>query len=299
MNTNIIIENIERRYMQYSTSDSDTMLYYRTRDYIKYLYSYGVVRFIMEEVKQQNPFTESILLDKDGHYKMPDDIMRSVGNSRESYVSFLLHYLEWTYQNEHFDTLQLYDDAYWTCSDTKEYSLKDRIRLFQQDVIYPITTYIIDRLREGLCVCYVLKQFSIRAQRFNTLQGVKNERDIQDKIALFLYDNGNENHREENSGNAYPDFLISDKKLQFVVEVKYVKAKYPKGKHDLEKWTAQLKSYMDRYAYHHGVLYIVSEQYCEYIWKNCPQNMSIMNVYIGPQKPNDIGKAKQIEVDVK
>ena len=122
---------------------------------------------------------------------------------------------------------------------------------------------------------------------------------MQDQIALYLYDNGNENHREENSGNGNPDFLISDKKELFVVEIKYVKAKSRKGEKDLEKWTSQLKSYMARYSSHHGVLYIVTEKNCEFVWKNSPSNMSIMNVYIGEKKPHEVGEPLKIEIDVK
>ena len=112
MNTNIIIEDIERRYMQYSMSNSDTMLYYRTRDFVEFLKSYDVVNKIIEDIKLQTPFTENIMIDKrHGDRKLPDDIMRSVGNSRDAYVSFLLHYLEWTFSKKQFDTLRLYDDT--------------------------------------------------------------------------------------------------------------------------------------------------------------------------------------------
>lgn len=299
MNTKIIIEDIERRYMQYSRSNSDTMLYYRTRDYVKFLKSYDVVTNIIEEVKRDYPFTDKILFDnQSGDFKLPDEVMRSVGDNRESYVSFVLHYLEWTFQKENFDTLRLYDDAYWTCSSKKDYSRKERIQLFQQDIVSPLTTYIIDRLRKGLFICSVLEHFSIRAIRFKCLQGVKNERDVQDQIALYLYDNGNENHREENSGNGNPDFLISDEEELFVVEIKYVKAKSKKRRKDFENWTSQLKSYMSRYSSYHGVLYIVTEDNCEYVWKNSPCNMSIMTVYIGEKKPYEIGKPFRIEIDV-
>lgn len=300
MNTKIIIEEIERRYMQYSMSNSDTMLYYRTRDFFEFLKSHDVVNFIIEEVKRHHPFTEKILIDERiGDFKLPDEVMRSVGNSRESYVSFVLHYLEWTYKKEHNDTLKLYDNAYWTCSNNKDYQKKDRIRLFQQDVIYPLSTYITDRLRKGLFICNVLEKFSVRAMRFKCLQGVKSERDVQDRIALFLYDNGNENHREENSGNGNPDFLISDKKELFVVEVKYLRANSKKGKKDFEEWTSQLKSYMARYSSHHGVLYIVTEKNWEFAWKNSPCNMSIMNVYIGEKKPHEVGDPLRIEINMK
>lgn len=302
MNIKNIIDDIERRYAQYSLSDSDTMLYYRTRDFIEFIKSFDIVKIILEDVKQQYPFTESVIINEQRfgrEYKSPRCIMNAVGKSRESYVSFLLQYFEWIFCKQDFNTTTLYDDANWICSAKKEYNNKERIRLFQQNTIFPITTYVVDRLRKGQLLCNVLEQYSIRAMRFNCLQGVKNEREIQNKIALYLYDNGNENHREDNSGNGNPDFLISDVNGQFVVEVKYVRANSRKGIKDLENWTSQLINYMNNYSSYQGVLYIVSEKNCKFEWKSAPANMSIMNVYIGGLKPNAMSKPHVYEIEVK
>lgn len=299
MNTKSIIEDIERRYTQYSLSDSDTMLYYRTRDYLEFLKSFYVVNLIIDDIKRQHPFTESILTDEKFGRKLPRDVMRSVGENRESYVAFLLHYFEWTFRKEYFNELELYNDAKWICAKDTEYSKKEKIRLFQENTVYPIVTYIVDRLRKGQLLCNVLEQFSIRAMRFNILQGVKNEREVQNQIALYLYDNGNENHREENSGNGNPDFLISDINGRFVVEVKYVKANSKKGIKDLEKWTSQLINYMNKYSSYQGVLYVVSEKNCKFEWKGAPSNMSIMNVYIGKLKPSEMTKPQVYEIEIK
>lgn len=300
MNTKSIIDDIERRYTQYSLSDSDTMLYHRTRDYLEFLKSFDIVQLIIDDVKRKNPFTESVYTrDKLGEQKSPREIMCSVGNSREAYVSFLLHYFEWVFRKKNFNITTLYNDAKWICSSYKEYTKKELIRLFQQNTVYPIATYIVDRLRKGQLLCNVLEQFSIRAMRFNVLQGVKNEREVQNKIALYLYDNGNESHREENSGNGNPDFLISDIKGRFVVEVKYVKATARKGIKDLERWTSQLINYMNKYSSYQGVLYVVSEKNSKFEWKGAPSNMSIMNVYIGKLKPNEMTKPQVYEIEVK
>lgn len=300
MNIKNIIDDIERRYAQYSLSDSDTMLYYRTRDYMEFLRSFDLVNSIMAEIMQQFPFTENVMNDGNiGDRRSPNEIMQSVGTSRESYVSFLLHFFDWAFQNKKFNTTAFYDKAYWICSNNKEYTPKERIRLFQQNTIFPITTYAVDRLRKGQLLCNVLEQYSNRAMRFNCLKGVKKEHDIQNKIALYLYDNGNENHREENSGNGNPDFLISDINGRFVVEVKYVRANSRMGIKNLEKWTSQLRNYMNKYSSYQGVLYIVSEKNCEFAWKGAPANMSIMNVYIGELKPNAKGKPYVYEIEVK
>lgn len=299
MNTQNIIKDIERSYTQYSLSDSDVMLSYSTRDFIRFLKSFDVVNSIIEEVKSQHSFSESDLEKIMSDRNSPRNVMRLVGDSRESYVSFLLHYFDRIFHNGTFHTSALYDDAKWLCSNNTEYDKKERIRLFQQNTIYPIATYVIDRLREGNLLCYVLEQFKIRAMRFKCLQGVKDEREIQNRIAMYLYDNGNENHREENSGNGNPDFLISDVEGQFVVEIKYIKEDTSVGKKVFEKWTSQLIYYMSEYPSYQGVLYIVSKKNCIFEWKGAPSNMTIMNVYIGDQKPSEMVKPQVYEVEIK
>lgn len=129
-----------------------------------------------------------------------------------------------------------------------------------------------------------------------SLKDVKNEREVQDKIAMYLYDNGRENHREENSGNGKQDFLISDEDGLFVVEVKYIKENSRIGITDLESRTSQLKDYMAKYSSHCEILYIVNRQRIEFAWKDSPQNMSIMNVYIDGKNSSELRKPKRIEI---
>ena len=291
-----IIKELERRLEEFCLSDSDTMLYYKTRDFLSFMQSYEIVREIMRDLTQKHPYKKNILKDGKEFYKLPDQLMSSVANSREEYVSFVIHFLNWTFEEQNHDTTKFYDDTWWTCSSNKEYTKKERIRLFQQDVISSIVNYVIDRLRQGLYISAVLENFAVRAMRYKCLSGVKNEREVQDRIAMYLFDNGRENHREENSGNGNPDFLISDEDGLFVVEVKYIKEDSRIGVKDLESWTSQLKDYMAKYSSHCGILYIVNRQRIEFAWKESPQNMSIMNVYIDDKNPSGLRKTKRIEV---
>lgn len=291
-----IIEDIERRHAQYILSDSDTILFYRTRDFMNYLRSHEIVRHIFGELTNTYQYKESVLKNEDGMHKLPHELMASVGNSREEYVSFALQFLQSLFENDNNDTTELFDEAWWTCSNNREYTKKERIRLFQQDVITPIVNYVVAKLRQGLYISTALEKFAVRAMRYGSLKDVKNEREVQDRIAMYLYDNGRENHREENSGNGNPDFLISDEDGLFVVEVKYIKENSRIGITDLESWTSQLKDYMAKYSSHCGILYIVNRQRIEFAWKDSPQNMSIMNVYIDGKNPSELRKAKRIEI---
>ena len=291
-----IIEEIERRYAHYILSDSDTMLYYRTRDFLNYMQSYEIVREIIRELTQKHPYKEGVLKDEKGYYKLPDQLMASIANGREEYVSFVIHFLSWIFEEHNHDTTKFYDDAWWTCPNNRDYTKKERIRLFQQDVILPIVTYVVDRLRQGLYISKALERFAVRAMRFKCLSGVKNEREVQDRIAMYLFDIGRENHREENSGNGNPDFLISDEDGLFVVEVKFINNNSRKGVKAFAKWTSQLRDYMEKYSSHQGILFIVTRQHIEFVWKDTPQNMSIMNVYIGDKNPSELGAKRRIEI---
>ena len=296
MINNNIIKEIECRFAEFAISVSDTMLYYRTRDFLTYMQSYEIVKEIMCELTQNFPYKIDVLKDNQGMYKLPDDLMASVANSREEYVSFVIHFLRWTFEEQNYDTTKLYDDTWWTCSSDEDYTKKEKIRLFQQDVVAPIVTYVVDRLRQGLYIGTILDRFAVRAMRYKCLNDVKNECEVQDRIAMYLFDNGRENHREENSGNGNPDFLISDEEGLFVVEVKYINNNSRIGTKTFAKWTAQLKDYMDKYSSHQGILYIVSRQHIEFAWKDKSQNMSIINVYIGDKAPSELGERKRIEI---
>ena len=53
-----IIKEIEHRYAQYSMSDSDTMLYFNTREFLNYLKSNSVVNQIINKLCQKYPFPD-------------------------------------------------------------------------------------------------------------------------------------------------------------------------------------------------------------------------------------------------
>ena len=106
-----IIENIERRLAQYILSDSDTMLYYRTRDFMNYLWSHEIVKHILGELTNAYQYKESVLKNKNGMYKLPHELMASVSNSREEYVSFTLYFLQRLFENDHNNSTELFDEA--------------------------------------------------------------------------------------------------------------------------------------------------------------------------------------------
>lgn len=133
-----------------------------------------------------------------------------------------------------------------------------------------------------------MEGFKNRTMRFETPYPVRySERDAQNKLALYLYDNDYLVHREDDLSNGKPDFLISDEERNpYVVEVKYVKVKRFSSK-KLKTYTSQLRDYMNKLDSYVGVLCIFTTQDYEFIWHNKPADMEIVTIYVGKLKPSE------------
>lgn len=246
--------------------------------FLNYLKSYSNVNLIINKLCQDYPFSDEQL----SKYKQTEypSFLSDITETKEKYVSFSIQFLEWGFKRQKFSKLRLYSETSWTSSNTRDYSKKEQIKLFQIDVIYNIVSYIIDELRNEAGLNHALTHFCERAMRFKTLSDVDDENELQDRMGLYLYDNGYMFSREENSGNGKADFLISDSE-EFVVEVKYVGEDDNCTVSDLERWSSQLDDYMKKYSSRLGILYIVSKKDYEFLWSEKYTNKSIMNVYIG------------------
>ena len=279
-----LINDVERRYAQYCMSDSDTMLYFNTREFMNYLSSHSVIAQIINRLCEEYPFTDEDFTENTNTEYF--SFFEKITENRDKYVSYSFQFLEWGFRLQKFSQIHLYSEFTWTCSNNRDYSKKDRIKLFKTDVVYSIVSYVVDELRKGIEVCHILTRFGERAMRFKTLSDVNDENDLQDRMGLYLYDNGYSFSREENSGNGKADFLISDGD-DYVVEVKYVGDDDHCTASDLKRWSSQLDDYMKKYSSRYGILYIVSRMDCEFMWGEKYENKSIMNVYIGKLKPSE------------
>lgn len=279
-----LINEIERRYAQYCVSDSDTMLFFSTREFINYLKSYRVIDQIFNRLCKDYPFSDEEL----SAYMTTEyfTYFKEITESREKYAAFSFQFLNWGFEQKKFNILHLHSEARWTCSNDREYSKKDQIKLFKTDVVYNIVSYVVDELRKGSEFCHILMRFGERAMRFRTLSDINDENNLQDRIGLYLYDNGYSFSREENSGNGKADFLVSDDD-DYVVEVKYVGDGNNCTTSDLKRWSSQLDDYMRKYSSRHGILYVVSRKDYVFLWDGKCEDKDIMNVYIGKLKPSE------------
>lgn len=283
MYTERVINGIETYYSRYCESISDQMLYYSTMHFVSYLYSYSIVKDILLNLKKECPYNKETI---EEYNKLEGfNIIERVAQDKKCYISYVLHYLDYSFASN--SIVNFYDDAVWICYGENDYSLKERIMLFKTDVIKPLCDYVIDELRKNVSLVYVLNEFKNRTMRFESpYSNDFVERDAQNKLALYLFDNGYVVHREENISNGQPDFLFSDEyKNSYIIEVKYITNKV--SNKNLKAYTSQLRDYVNKLNSHIGVLCIFTTQDYEFTWLNKPNNMEILTIYVGGLNPSE------------
>ena len=276
-----IIKDIEIYFSRYCESTSDTMLYYTTKHLLDFLNSFDIVKVILINLKNEYPYDKNAFEQSQNGF----EIIKLVAQCKKQYVSFVLHFLEYSYTTDSIE--DFYDEASWICLSNKEYDKKERIKLFKIDVVKPLCDYVTDELGKNVSLLYVLDRFKNRTMRFESpyLEDYA-ERDVQNKLALYLFDSGYIVHREENISNAQPDFLFSDEdKNSYIIEVKYITNKV--SNKNLKAYTSQLRDYVSKLNSHIGVLCIFTTQDYEFTWLNKPYNLEILTIYVGGLNPSE------------
>ena len=292
MYTKQVIKDIEICFSRYCESTSDTMLYYTTKYLLDFLNSFDIVKVVLANLRNKYPYSKATLENRQEGF----NVIKNVGQDKKQYISYVLHFLEYSFTTDSND--EFYDEASWICSDNKDYDKKERIKLFKIDVVKPLCDYVIDELRKSVSLLYVLDRFKNRTMRFETPYPVESsERDAQNKLALYLFDNGYLVHREDDLSNGKPDFLFSDEDSNpYIIEVKYVKAKRCTSK-KLKTYTSQLRDYMNKLDSYIGVLCVFTTQDYEFIWHNKLNDMEIVTIYVGGLKPSE-RNTKNISLDL-
>ena len=286
-----IIKDIEIYFSRYCESTSDTMLYYTTKHLLDFLNSFDIVKVILINLKNEYPYDKNAFEQSQNGF----EIIKHVAQCKKQYVSFVLHFLEYSYTTDSIE--DFYDEASWICLSNKEYDKKERIKLFKIDVVKPLCDYVTDELGKNVSLLYVLDRFKNRTMRFESpyLEDYA-ERDVQNKLALYLFDSGYIVHREENISNGQPDFLFSDEdKNSYIIEVKYITNKV--SNKNLKAYTSQLRDYVSKLNSRIGVLCIFTTQDYEFTWLNKPYNLEILTIYVGGLNPSE-RNTKIISLDI-
>ena len=276
-----VIKDIEIYFSRYCESSSDTMLYYTTKHLLDFLNSFDIVKGVLDNLRDEYPYDKIAFENSLEGF----EVIKHVAQVKKQYVSFVLHFLEYSYTTDSIE--DFYDEASWICLSNKEYDKKERIKLFKIDVVKPLCDYVTDELRKNVSLLYVLDRFKNRTMRFESPYPEDyEERDVQNKLALYLFDSGYIVHREENISNGQPDFLFSDEdKNSYIIEVKYITNKV--SNKNLKAYTSQLRDYVSKLNSRIGVLCIFTTQDYEFTWLNKPYNLEILTIYVGGLNPSE------------
>ena len=96
-----IIKDIEIYFSRYCESTSDTMLYYTTKHLLDFLNSFDIVKVILINLKNEYPYDKNAFEQSQNGF----EIIKHVAQCKKQYVSFVLHFLEYSYTTDSIEVV--------------------------------------------------------------------------------------------------------------------------------------------------------------------------------------------------
>ena len=153
-----IIKEIETRFSRYYDSTSDTMLYYTTKHLIDFLNSFGIVKVVLANLKNEYPYDKKTFENPQEGF----EAIKYVAQDQKQYVSFVLHYLEYSYTTDSIE--DFYDEASWICLSNEEYDKKGRTRQTLWRAVQMLTQNCCQTIHEEW---YVFDPFHLCTEAFD------------------------------------------------------------------------------------------------------------------------------------
>jgi len=305
MTKELIINKVENYYKQYLERKSGLMFNESTDFFFDSL--------------MQIPYCKSILDDLENicDIDIPDrviteldkTIMAFINKGQAYYAAYCLHfYRELRQRREHtvelrkeqkpgrYPILQPYCKyAKWIDKSIDEAG--DIQQLFKTDFVRPIVDYIINLTTNENAIMYFVERYKERAEQFHTVKIPKEsktkELDLQEDLALYLYDNGLTFFQEVKKGNGRLDFMCNVTGEQhygcalecnnkpYIIEVKYYR-----NKRQIEDGILQLKRYMNRTNAYGCLLVYVDKASSSFSIENPHEDIRIMYVDLIEKSPS-------------
>lgn len=251
-----IIQELENWYFQYANLGSNVLLNLNTDLLIDKIKSLPQCHQILNNLIHEYPLTEQEIK---SFVELGEIKLLFEKHSEQYYIAFCLQW--YYYQKEH-----------------------------GASVIRPIVDFTISQIKEHNIIYYYLDRYKSRVERYTySALSDKKELDLQNDLALYLFDQGLSFYQEPNLWNGRPDFVIDLEcnGKPFVIEIKRIK-KLTQGA--IEVSLRQLRAYLNQLqlpAY--GCLYIFTEDadYVNYS-KNADEKLSIRCVYLGGKTPSQL-----------
>lgn len=254
MNKELIIRKVEELYEQYFEQDSEIMLNVNTDYLLDNLLSIPYCSEILDKLEKKYVIPLEVIEERMEQSYL-DYFEDMTGHGQEYYIAYCLQWYK-NLRNHNGKISDPYCDAtVWI--DSLESEKVNRFRLFKTDFIRPIINYITNSIRNESVILYTLNRYKERMEKYHPFcfTDDTDEKELQNDLALYLFDNNHEFYRELDNGTGELDFLIqggtgkhygsvldcNDKPL--IVEIKYFKEKFQE--HIFKDAIVQLKAYME------------------------------------------------------
>lgn len=297
MSIDIIIDKIELAYSQYLQQGSEIMFTTFTDHFFDKIESMPSCKYILEDLESQHKIAQDVFEER---------IKSEFFYDKEFFVSNEFYYVAYCYQYYKFLRKRqrtfgnylnpYYKEVIWTDKSISEEG--DRMKLFKTDFVRPIVNYIIDHLKGESLILQCLKRYKSRVERFKTIQEEDlTESKLQRGLALYLFDNGVEFSKEDDTCSGRLDFRISDKIVHygsildcnnksFIVETKLMKKVTDSL---LRKAITQLRAYINQIPSHGCLVLFTPEANSKILVDTVLDGITIIPIYIGQKSPSNRG----------
>lgn len=297
MNIETIINKIELAYNLYIQQGSEIMFNTFTDHFFDKLESVPSCKLILDDLESQHKIAQEVFEER---------IVSEFFYDKDFFVSIESHYVAYCYQYYKFLRNRqrtrgnflnpYYKEVIWTDKSISEEG--DRIKLFKTDYVRPIVNYIIEHLKDESLILECLRRYKSRVERFKTIQGENiSESRLQRDLALYLFDNGVEFSKEDDTCNGRLDFRIHDGTIHygailncnnksFIVETKLMEKVTDSL---LKKAITQLRAYMNQIPSLGCLVLFTPDDNNKILVDTVQDGITIIPIYIGQESPCNRG----------
>lgn len=295
MNIESIIDKIELAYSHYLQQGSEIMFTTFTDHFFDKLESIPTCRLILEGLVSEYKISQEVFEKriKTDYLHISDFFV----NSEAYYVAYCYQYYIFLRNRQRTQGNILnpyYNEVRWTDKSIDEEG--DRMALYKTDYVRPIVNYVIDNLKSESLILNNLNRYKNRVERFRTISYCEGltERQLQNDLALYLFDNDVEFSKEDDTCNGRLDFKLSDDSVHYgsvlncnnkpyIIEIKLLE----KVSHTLlHKSINQLRAYMGQIPSYGCLEIFTPEKIEDQITDLENQGITIIPIYIGNLPPS-------------
>lgn len=297
-----IRNQIEFLYSQYKEMTSEVLFNAQTDFLIDSIKAIPYCKNVLESLKTKHPIKDDLIIGKDdnGVYdRLPDIIYQS----KEYFLSYCLHAYEFykakklntghsSYLTEYYSDMRIFNQGVSSSG--------NRMQVFKTEFIWPLLCYVISNINEDAHIVYTLERYKQRVEMFSKAElhdneTLKPETYLQKDLALFLFDQNLEFHKEIEVGDGRIDFQIENdndehygcglscNEKPYIVEIKRVT---DSNINDFAKWMSQLSTYLGRLN-GRGYLLLFVDKDIELVLQE-EENIKINYIYTGKDSPSKL-----------